>query len=125
MRTSHAGVSLKAVLLAFIVGIVLLLAVGFATPYYMLGLRERSQIRLYDGAEVGRSRSEVVRHLGKPWKVLTTRQDYEYLRNDHGYVPTPPYPMEHEVLVYVDYIWRLYVYVDTNDRVTHVHMCRT
>ena len=86
--------------------LVLLLVSGQTTRWY-----------LAHNARVGWSRSEIIRRLGPPQRTLHSRQ--QLVRFDQWH-KMPQYPVEKEVLVYLDYPWRLYVYVDRNDRVRHV-----
>lgn len=85
----------------------------------------RTRAKLQQGAEVGWSRAEVIRHLGKPWQDIRTEKDYNYWRKGPSYVPNPTFAFQKEVLVYTDYVWRMYVGIGENGRVTHVHMART
>jgi hypothetical protein len=105
--------------------IVLLLGAFFVLTTYPAAHLQRTRARLAQGAKVGWSRAQVIDHLGKPGMVVSTRKDLDYWRRDRSYEPPPTFPFQKEVLVYTDYVWRLYVYIGKDAHVTHVQMART
>lgn len=74
----------------------------------------------------GMTRAEVTSAFGKPSWTIRSAKDLAYWQGDRGYVPPPPGPYRHPILVYHGAtIWRVYVYLDATDRVTRIHLART
>lgn len=89
-----------------------------STPFI---IRERSRRSLVSGMRVGMTRSEVIAVKGQPDHVAHSLKE---LTTGGGYnVPTRP--VEKEVLEYHDFVWRLYVYIGRDDRVTYLHLANT
>ena len=89
-----------------------------STPGIMMG---RSRQRLMSGMRVGMTRSEVIAVKGQPDHVARSLRDVR----TGGWYPAPTKPVEKEVLEYHDFIWKLYVYIGRDDRVTYLHLART
>jgi len=87
-------------------------------PQIMVG---RSRQRLMSGMHVGMTRSEVIAVKGQPDHVARSLKDMWTV----NYYPAPSRPVEKEVLQYRDFVWRLYVYIGRDDRVTYLHLART
>lgn len=76
---------------------------------------------LEDRVRVGMSKAEVIRHLGQPRYVARVTGEL----NPGPYKPIPRYRVEKEVLVYSNMVWKLYVYINTKERVSQIAMART
>ena len=77
---------------------------------------------LLRAAQVGMRRAEVIKRLGPPEHVARSRAEFE-LGGGYDFVPT--YPVEKEVLEYYHGIWKIFVYVGRDDRVTRAFVART
>lgn len=82
---------------------------------------ERARRSLVDGIRVGMSRSEVIAAKGPPDHIGHSPPEMRAA----GYYPAPPEPVDEEVLEYNDFVWRLWVYIGSDDRVTRYSLART
>lgn len=74
------------------------------------------------GVRVGTTRSEVIAAKGQPDHVAHSLKE---VQAPGHYLPIPSRPVEKEVLEYNKFVWRLYVYIGRDDRVTYLHLART
>jgi hypothetical protein len=116
---------LQQILLVYLILAALLAIAWWLLPAFLDMDVRHARASLENGAEVGWPRQKVIEHLGKPGRVVKTKDEYDYLRNDRSYAPAPAFEMQKEILVYTDVIWRMYVFIGNDGRVTHVHMART
>lgn len=83
---------------------------------------EWTRISLLRGAQVGMTKQAVIDHLGPPSFTVTSADQFT---GGDRWLPVPKYPMEKEVLEYYRLVWKLYVYIDSNGRVSRVVLART
>ncbi len=84
-------------------------------------MNERSRRSLMNGMHVGMTRSEVIAVKGQPNHVAQSLKEM----HTANYIPVPTRPVEKEVLEYNDFVWRLYVYIGPDNRVTYLYLART
>ena len=106
-------------ILLIIIPVVLLLAVNWVDPNLIF---EPSRRTLLNGAKTGMSRSEVIARLGQPENIAHSHAEFE---RTNAYIPVPTYPIDKEVMEYYRDIWKLYVYIGHNGRVSRVVLART
>lgn len=111
-------IRLRVVLLLSLATLVLL-ASFILSPTVLIQANRRT---LVNGAKVGWTRAEVEKHLGAPTHIAKSISQFT---GTGAYQPIPTEPVGYEVLEYYRFPWKLYVYVDDRDRVTHVFLART
>jgi len=80
---------------------------------------------LLSGARPGMSRAEVIRNMGPAQYVARSIDELTVRSQAGGYSPIPRDPIEKEVLEYYSGVWKLFVYIGHNDRVTKIRLART
>jgi hypothetical protein len=78
--------------------------------------------KLLDGAKVGWTRQQVVAHLGEPNHVAHSVREFT---GRGSFAPIPTDTVENEVLQYYEPMFRLYVYIGKDGRVTKVFLANT
>lgn len=95
--------------------------------YWVINV-DAARHHLAERVKVGMTRSQVVSTLGKPDDIIKDHEKLERYQQDKSYVPPPPSltQNEHEVLLfYRCTFWRVYTYMDANNRVNRIHFART
>ena len=82
---------------------------------------EQTRRSLMSGVHVGMTRAEVIAAKGQPDHVARSLKDMWTV----NYYPAPSRSVEKEVLQYHDFVWKLYVYIGRDDRVTYLHLTNT
>lgn len=82
--------------------------------------------QLVNSAKVGMSRSEVIAHLGQPDHIARSLKELDPRTYDFNYVPIPTIPVDKEILEYYKgAFWKIYIYINNEDRVTRVEVAKT
>lgn len=114
--------------MALIAGVILILV---CTPVVALfsfwPIHHWSSRRMFAGAaQVGMTKEQVIHSLGKPRFVSRSLDELREMGKMMGYVPLPTAPVDREVLVFDKRIvWRAYVYIGKDGRVSRVLLART
>lgn len=106
-------------------GVLLLTIIVLVLVLFLATDREFRHDRdaLISGARIGWPENKVVAHLGEPTFIAHKLEDLDIVTP--GWAPIPTRAVTKEVLVYDRMIWRVYVYIDKQNKVEYVLLART
>lgn len=89
---------------------------------------EGAHQRLAECVKVGLTRSQVISALGNTYEAVKSQKELILYQQDKSFVPPPPSmtQTDKEVLLFFCCTsWRVYTYMDANNRVSRIHFSRT